>query len=51
LIAEKMPDLDMISIGPNMRDIHTPQEALNLPSTIRMYQFLEKLLERMKDHE
>ena len=51
LIAEKMPELDMISIGPNMRDIHTPQEALNLPSTIRMYQFLEKLLERMKDHE
>lgn len=51
LIAEKMPELDMISIGPDMRDIHTPQEALNLPSTIRMYQFLEKLLERMKDHE
>jgi len=48
LIAEKMPDLDMISIGPNMRDIHTPQEALNIPSTIRMYQFLEKLLERMQ---
>lgn len=48
LIAEKMPDLDMISIGPNMRDIHTPQESLNLPSTIRMYQFLEKLLERMQ---
>lgn len=48
LIAEKMPDLDMISIGPNMRDIHTPQEALNLPSTIRMYRFLEKLLESMK---
>jgi len=51
LIAEKMPDLDMISIGPDMRDIHTPQEALNLPSTIRMYQFLEKLLERMKENE
>ena len=47
LVAEKMPDLDMISIGPNMRDIHTPMEALNLPSTIRMYKFLEKLLERI----
>ncbi len=51
LIAEKMPELDMISIGPDMKDIHTPQESLNLPSTIRLYQFLEKLLERMKDHE
>ena len=48
LIAEKMPDLDMISIGPDMKDIHTPAEALNLPSTIRMYRFLEKLLERIK---
>ena len=48
LIAEKMPHLDMISIGPDMRDIHTPMEALNLPSTIRMYQFLEKLLESIK---
>ena len=48
LIAEKMPDLDMISIGPDMKDIHTPMEALNLPSTIRVFQFLEKLLERMK---
>ena len=48
LIAEKMPELDMISIGPDMRDIHTPMEALNLPSTIRMYQFIENLLERIK---
>lgn len=48
LIAEKMPELDMISIGPDMKDIHTPMEALNLPSTIRVYQFIEKLLERIK---
>ena len=48
LVAEKMPELDMISIGPEMRDIHTPMEALNLPSTVRMYRFLEKLLERIK---
>ena len=48
LIAEKMPELDMISIGPDMKDIHTPMEALNLPSTIRMYQFIENLLERIK---
>lgn len=44
LISEKMPGLDMISIGPDMKDIHTPMEALNLPSAIRLYQFLERLL-------
>jgi len=48
LIAEKMPDLDMISIGPDMKDIHTPAEALDVKSTIRVYQFIEKLLERIK---
>lgn len=44
LIGEKMPQLDMISIGPNMKNIHTPQEALNLLSAIRLYRFLEKFL-------
>lgn len=48
LIAEKMPELDMISIGPDMKDIHTPMEALNIESTIRVYQFIENLLERIK---
>ncbi len=48
LIAEKMPELDMISIGPDMKDIHTPVEALNLPSAIRVYQFLENLLAEVK---
>lgn len=48
LISEKMPGLDIISIGPDMRDIHTPKESVNLPSSIRLYQFLEKLLERIQ---
>lgn len=48
LIAEKMPELDMISIGPDMKDIHTPMEALNLPSAIRVYQFIEQLLKKIK---
>lgn len=48
LISEKMPELDMISIGPDMKDIHTPAEALNLPSTVRVYQFIERLLASMK---
>lgn len=49
LFSGKMPELDMISIGPDMKDIHTPKEALNLPSAIRVYRFLEKLLESMTE--
>lgn len=48
LISEKIPDIDIVSIGPDMHDIHTPKERLNLVSTIRVYKFLEKLLEAMK---
>ena len=48
LISEKMPDLDIVSIGPEMHDIHTPKERLSVVSAIRVYQFLEKLLEALK---
>lgn len=45
LLGEKIPGLDMISIGPEMKDIHTPAERLHIPSTIRIYKLLEKILE------
>ncbi len=44
LICEKIPDMDIISIGPDMRDIHTPKERLSLSSSLRVYKFLEQLL-------
>lgn len=48
LISEKVPGIDIVSIGPKMEDIHTPQERLNLVSAIRVFKFLEKLLEVLK---
>ncbi|MBO5198948.1 MAG: aminoacyl-histidine dipeptidase [Lachnospiraceae bacterium] len=48
LICEKIPDIDIVSLGPDMRDIHTPKERLGIESTIRVYQFLEHLLAEMK---
>lgn len=44
LFSEKMPDTDMISVGPNMHDIHTPKERLEVESTVRVYKVLEKML-------
>lgn len=46
--AEKIPGLDIISMGPNMQDIHTPKEKLSISSTKRVYQYLEKIIEGMK---
>ncbi len=44
LLGEKVPGMDMISIGPEMKDIHTPAERLHIPSAIRIYKLLEKIL-------
>ena len=40
LLSEKMPYLDIVSIGPDMQGIHTPEERLNISSTKRVYEYL-----------
>lgn len=47
LIAEKVPDMDMISFGPNLLDIHTPKERASISSIERVWNFLCKVLERL----
>lgn len=47
LIAEKVPDMDMISFGPNLLDIHTPKERASISSIERVWNFLCKALERL----
>ncbi|BEP29986.1 aminoacyl-histidine dipeptidase [Helicovermis profundi] len=48
LLKEKVGDIDMISIGPNIYDVHTPNEHLSISSTRRVYEFLCEVLKRMK---
>lgn len=48
LFAEKKKELDMISIGPNMKDIHTPDEKLEIKSVEKIYKYILALLESMK---
>ena len=45
LFLEKYPYLDMVSIGPQMYGVHSPQERLSIPSTHRCYQWLQRILE------
>jgi len=44
LLSEKLPGLDSVSIGPNMMDIHTPREKIDISSVWRTYNFLYELL-------
>ena len=47
LFLEKYPYLDMISIGPQMVGVHSPQEKLSIPSTQRCYQWLCQILQSL----
>ena len=44
LLSEKIEGLDCISIGPDMQDIHTSREKLNIASVERVWQFLLEVL-------
>jgi dipeptidase D len=48
LLKEKLGDIDMISFGPNMFDVHTPEERLSISSTERTWQYLLKVLKKIK---
>lgn len=47
LLSSKSPQIDMISIGPDMRGVHTPQERLSIPSVERTWDFLKNVLKRL----
>ena len=48
LFSEKMPGLDCVSYGPDIFDIHTPQERLSISSTKRIYEYTVEVLKRLK---
>ncbi len=47
ILSEKLPGLDCVSIGPNMRDIHTSRERLNIASVQRTWEFLLEVLKAL----
>ncbi len=47
-ISSKYPDLDMISIGPNIYDVHTPKEHMEIKSVEKYYYYLIELLKNLK---
>ncbi len=48
LLGDKVPGgLDCVSIGPDMQDIHTSREKLNIASVERTWNFLLEVLKRL----
>jgi dipeptidase D len=48
LLAEKMPGAELISFGPNLLDIHTPNERAEIASVGRTWSLIKRLLAEMK---
>ncbi|MBQ8880455.1 MAG: aminoacyl-histidine dipeptidase [Clostridia bacterium] len=44
IFSDKIPELDCVSIGPDNFDIHTPDEHLSIPSTLRVWEYLKEVL-------
>ena len=48
ILAGRIPGLDMISLGPNLYDVHTPDEHMDLVSVKNVYEFLLDVLKELK---
>jgi dipeptidase D len=47
LIRENYPTVEMASIGPNMWDVHTPDEHVSIPSVASFWKLLRGILEKV----
>lgn len=48
MFADKIEDLDAISFGPTMKNVHTTDEMLSISSTERTWELIVKILEKLK---
>ena len=48
-MIKKIPGLKAVSIGPNLYDVHSPNEHLDVASTQRVYEYLLALLSYMSE--
>ncbi len=47
VIGEKLPGMDMVSIGPWIESPHSPSERVNIPSVATFWKFLKELVKEL----
>jgi dipeptidase D len=45
IIGEKYPGMEIVSIGPDMNDVHTPEENVSISSVQRFWEYLKRVIE------
>lgn len=48
LFLEKYPDMDMISFGPTIWGAHSPDERINIETTMKFWKLLVEILEKVE---
>ena len=48
ILAGKLPGLDCVSVGPDLQEIHTPRERMDIASVQRVWRFVLEVLKRSK---
>ena len=48
LFMEKRPDFDCVSLGPDLREVHSVRERLSISSTERLYEVMKIFVENWK---
>ena len=48
MFIEKIPGLDCVSIGPDLREVHSTRERLSISSTARLWELVCEVLGRLK---
>ncbi|MDO4976261.1 MAG: beta-Ala-His dipeptidase [Eubacteriales bacterium] len=49
ILAGRLGNLDMVSMGPNLYDVHTPRERMEIASVQRTWEYLLEILGNMKE--
>ena len=47
LFLEKYPDMDMISFGPTLRDVHSPDERINIETVEKFWKHLVDIIQNV----
>ena len=48
ILSGKLPGLECVSIGPDIKDIHTPAERMSISSVQRVWDYMIEVLKRIK---
>lgn len=49
IFADRIPDVDMVSMGPDILDIHTTKERMSISSAARTYELVKEVLRRAEE--